>query len=71
MKNKYLYNTEDELRDAFWIDNGHLVCAVDAFGCPKPQNKQPATTRSAWVDWLDSVARQGMISDYLAKSATL
>lgn len=67
----YLYNTEAELRDAFWADNGDLVCRVNSSGEPLRQNRQPATTRTAWVDWLDSVARNGMISDELAQSATL
>lgn len=60
----YAYTTQRELRAAFWA--AHRALARQA-GC----GHQPTDTRVAFVDWIDSLARDGQISQALAQRATL
>ena len=36
-----------------------------------PQNDQPAEVRAAWVDFVDACARDGQITERVARNATL
>jgi hypothetical protein len=61
--------TAQDVRRAFW-----LTFFVE--GCPreyrgKTQNELPADLRMAFVDYVDSLARNGEISERVAQSVTL
>ena len=61
--------TQQQVRTAFW-----LTFCVD--GKPrefrgKTQNELPADVRMAFVDYVDSLVRNGEISEALAQSVTL
>lgn len=61
---------QKDLRAEFWETHPDVPCNTrNRF--PLPQNKQPADTRMAFVDWIDHLARSGEISEALASSATL
>ncbi len=63
--------TQKQLRAAFWDAHPELSCARTVRGRILPQNSQPATTRAAWVDYVDHMQKSGEISEKLADSATL
>jgi hypothetical protein len=58
-----MYTTQKQIRSAFYAEHPTAK--------RKPQNQQPTDTRCAFVDWLDSLHRAGLISDSLANRATL
>jgi hypothetical protein len=70
--------TQKEVRDAFWRDNQdwnetYTKC-VRTNGTNyrrRTQNEYPATIRSAFVDYVDRLCRNGEISDKLAQIVTL
>jgi hypothetical protein len=67
----YRLTTQVELRSAFWDENPSLVCRRGPRGRILPQNEQPAATRAAFSDYVDTLARAGEISAALADRATL
>lgn len=67
----YRFKDEEELRAGFWADHPRLRRRITAYGTIARQNQQPADTRAAFVDYVDSLARSGAISDELAQSVTL
>lgn len=66
---------QKDLRAEFWETYGRVptlvICKRNRRGNPQPQNKQPADTRMAFVDWIDHLSRSGEISEALASRATL
>jgi len=60
-KSKYEYTSERQLRAAFW----------DTFDFTEEDKRDKPKIRQTWVDWLDSLQRDGLISDKLADSAVL
>lgn len=72
MSRNYTMTTQKELRAAFWeIMPPNVVCLLNRNGNPRSQNKQPADTRMAFVDWIDCLQKDGEISEALAHRATL
>lgn len=69
----YRITTQAELRREFWQTHAHLPrryrSPIDPR--PSPQNQQPADTRCAFVDYVDSLQKGGDISEQLADRATL
>ena len=61
----YRITTQKELRAEFWETFPELERRLGS------QNSQPANTRMAWVDWIDSLQKNGDISPQLAERATL
>ena len=62
------------VRAAFWRDNPTLKRRKTAYKgriITAPQNMQPCDTRMAFVDYIDRLQRDGIISDRLAQSITL
>ena len=64
---KYAYTTQPQVRAAFWDE------------CPprfqrqgrKTQNEYPADVRMSFIDFVDSLYRDGQISEALARRVTL
>lgn len=71
MKNRSQYTTQDQIRAAFWDTFPELTRRVGPRGRTLPQNQQPADTRMAFVDFVDTLHRDGMIADKLAQRVTL
>ncbi len=66
------YTTQKQIRAAFWRDHSHFDEQVRAAGVrSKRQNAHCATVRCTFVDYVDSLARNGDISDALAQRVTL
>ena len=64
--------TQKQIRAAFWQSFPHLEEQARAAGIlSKRQNHHCATVRCAFVDFVDSLARSGQISDALASRVTL
>jgi hypothetical protein len=69
---KHSITTQRQIRAAFWESHPHIEEQVRAAGIKsKPQNEHCATVRCAFVDFLDTLARNGEISEALAQRATL
>ena len=67
-----MYTTQKQIRSAFWDAFPHLAeQAREAGILSKPQNQHCATVRCTFVDFLDGLHRDGMVSDALADRATL
>ena len=63
---------QKQIRAAFWGAYPHLAeQAREAGILTKPQNFHCATVRCAFVDFVDSLHRNGSISDALAERVTL
>ena len=60
-----MYTSQAQVRAAFWEAN------PDVARNPCRQNNQPTDTRCAFVDFVDSLARNGDISESLADRVTL
>ena len=60
--------TLKEVRNSFWSEYNQF--RSDRKSC-KTQNEYNATIRSAFVDYVDSLQRSGIISEKLADRATL
>lgn len=71
MSKRYLFTTQNQLRDEFWSMFPELECRTTRRGKPLSQNQQPADTRMSFVDWIDQLERNGDISERLAQRATL
>ena len=67
MMNNYPYNftTQREVRRAFWLAHPHCQRR------PGDQNSQPTDTRVAFVDYVDMMARERLISEALAQRVAL
>lgn len=57
-----------DLRAAFWAQAGVLA---DFYKASYRQNDYSATVRCEWCDFIDHLARDGIISEALAQRATL
>ena len=61
-----------DLRRAFWTAHPHFAeQAREAGILSKRQNHHCATVRCTFVDWIDWLQREGIISSALADRATL
>ena len=58
--------TVARLRASFWANHSRLVRVPG-----RTQNDYPVDTRMAWVEYVDAMARDGSISEALARRATL
>ena len=61
----YTYTTQAQVRAAFWQGNEPLRVHG------KRQNDYGATLRSEWCEFVDMLARDGLISEALASRITL
>ena len=67
-----MYTTQKQIRAAFWAAFPHFAeQAREAGILTAPQNFHCATVRCTFVDFLDGLHRDGMVSDALADRATL
>jgi hypothetical protein len=67
-----MYTTQKQVRAAFWAAYPHLAeQAREAGILSKSQNFHCATVRCTFVDFVDSLHRDGSISDALADRVTL
>ncbi len=82
MKPSYRLTTQYAVRAAFWESMpGHIRPGFIACGRSektgrlvyrrRTQNEYPATVRCAFVDYVDSLSRDGVISSTLAHNVTL
>jgi hypothetical protein len=66
------YTTQKQIRAAFWTAHPHFEEQARAAGIfSKRQNHHCATVRCAFSDFVDSLARDGQISEALANRTTL
>jgi hypothetical protein len=67
-----MITTQAELRREFWASFPELETeARRRRTLSKGQNAQTTTTRCAFVDWMDGLARSGQVSERIASNATL
>ena len=67
-----MYTTQKQVRDLFWGSHPSLEHqAREAGTLTRPHNKQCATVRCAFVEFVDQLQRAGSISDALARRVTL
>jgi len=59
--------TQKQIRAAFWS----TIKNSNQYDQTKRQNGQPADVRCAFVDFVDSLAKRGEISERLAEKVTL
>ncbi len=69
MNHDDMINTETAVRAAFWLT--FFVEGKPRRYYGKSQNELPADLRMAFVDYVDSLARDGTISEALASRVTL
>lgn len=60
--------TLNQLRASFW---DAYPCFADHYRKTWRQNQYNATIRTCWVDYVDSMARDGQITESMASRATL
>ena len=65
MTTSYRITNQKQLREEFWETFPELERRKGS------QNDQPTDTRVTFVDWIDSLSRNGDISPKLAEQATL
>ena len=64
--------TQKEVRQAFWQYLSEVAPELYKIGKrSKRQNEQCTDIRCAFVDWLDSIHRDGLITDKQAQNYTL
>ena len=63
----YDYTTQTQLRDAFWEAHPQYTRR----GRRVRQNDYNATIRTAFVDWIDFLQKDGQISEHLASRVIL
>jgi hypothetical protein len=68
---RYTITTSAQVREAFWASCPHVTCRTTKRGRILPHNEQPAATRVAFCDWLDTMHKAGIISTRLADRVTL
>ncbi len=74
MTTNYRMETEDEVRESFWAEmpeTPEFVRAHERWLNGAEQNDLPTDVRCAFVDYVDSLAREGSISQLLAHEVTL
>jgi hypothetical protein len=64
-----MITNQKDLRRAFWLSLGYDGKPRKLYG--KSQNQMPADTRMAFCDYVDALARDGVISEALAQRVTL
>jgi hypothetical protein len=68
----YTYTTQAQIRAAFWESHPHFDEQAREAGIrSKRQNEHCATVRCAFVDFVDSLEKNGDISETLAHRVTL
>lgn len=71
----YAYTNQRQLRAAFWAAHPTLPRRRHRYSWRandiRAELVYPIDTRVAFVDWLDSLQRDGLISETLAQRATL
>jgi hypothetical protein len=67
---KHQITNQRDLRRAFWLEHASERDAT-APHTGKTQNDYPADVRTTWCDYVDMLARDGIISEQLAQRATL
>jgi hypothetical protein len=69
---EFTYTTQAQVRAAFWEEHSSFDHQVRAAGIrSKGQNAQCATVRCTFVDWINSLSKDGQISEALAQRVTL
>jgi len=64
--------TQKTIRALFWASHPDLESHALMWGIKTaPQNRHNTDTRTAFCDYVDSLAKSGMISEKLASRATL
>lgn len=71
--------TQDQVRDSFWENSPYkpsqkaipFTQSGRRLYRAKTQNEYPTDIRVAWVEWVDYLARSGVISQALASRVTL
>jgi len=64
--------TQKAIRALFWASHPALEAHALMWGIKTaPQNRHNTETRTAFCDYVDSLANSGMISEKLASRATL
>lgn len=67
-----MYTNQKQIRAAFWEAHPHFEQQAREAGLKsKKQNEHCATIRCAFVDFVDELHRDGVISDALAGRVTL
>jgi hypothetical protein len=67
-----MLTNQKQIRAVFWAAHPDLEAQARARRTrSKTQNHQNATTRTAFVDFVDALSRSGEISDALAQRVTL
>lgn len=69
---KHTYTNQNQIRAAFWEAHPQHEAHARKWGIKTAsQNRHNAETRQAYVEFVDSLARNGEISETLASRATL
>ena len=64
--------TQKQIRASFWQSHSHLEAYALMWGIKTaPHNRHNATTRTAFVDYVDLLAKAGEITEKLASRAIL
>lgn len=64
--------TQKQIRASFWQSHPHLEAYALMWGIKTaPHNRHNATTRTAFVDYVDLLAKAGEITEKLAFRSTL
>jgi hypothetical protein len=67
-----MFTNQKQIRAAFWQEHPGLDDEARARRTrSKGQNAQTTDTRCTFCDWLDTLHRDGQVSDALAQRATL
>ena len=67
-----MLTTQKQVREEFWAAHPNFDHQARFAGVRnKPQNAQCATVRCAFIDFVDYLHREGLISDALADKVTL
>ena len=67
-----MMTTQKQVRAAFWDQHSHFAEQARTAGIiSKRQNEHCATVRCTFVDFVDSLCRNGDISESLAQRVTL
>ena len=65
---KYAFTTQKQIRTAFWQGLPHLR---SQYKCGRTQNEYNATIRCEFVEFIDMLQKDAIISESLANRATL
>lgn len=67
-----MITNQKQLRKQFWIEHPHLAEQARAAGLiSKRQNEHCATVRCTFTDWVDRLAKDGVITWDFADRVTL